>query len=142
MSKDRERGTMLRTLNEEALAEKALAHMRVIAPEVEWVEATPLMGWAGKDTDDGLFVICTEGVGYKVGPGEPLTVGIDVKWRNKSGEVQGSMGGGYEVYLHEYEVKQLMDVDAGEDIDLADLVREFGDRLESNFWLWHRRLSA
>lgn len=139
---DRERGTMVRRLDNRVLAERALAHLKVIAPEVDWVEAMPVMSFATKEVEyEGRFVICTEGVGWKVGYGEPFVLEVSTKWRDEKGEVHGTFGPSAEVYLHGAEVVAAEDLTDEGEVDLADFIRSFGSRLESNFYLWHNRLN-
>lgn len=76
---------------------------------------------AGADT----YVICSEGVGWKVSDSEPLTVD---RWN----------GAAYDMPLTEV----LHRADNGTDVDLADFVRTFGSRLESNFHAWHYRINS
>lgn len=62
-----------------------------------------------------VYILCTEGVGWHVTPDKP---------DSEFGTVQAILAN-----------------DANKpEIDLADFVRSFGARLESNFWLWHARL--
>lgn len=83
----------------------------------------PVYGYAlGRGNDGKTYVICTEGVGWEVTPDRPLFV--------------DTWSGGYDMPLSE-----VVDRAAhGEDVDLADHVRTFGSRLESNFHMWSRRI--
>ena len=83
--------------------------------------------------DGGVwFVVNNEGVGAAVSENDPYMVPL---YRKLEGaiqlfpELQGS--------LRPADVEGLL----GEPIDLADLIRVFGGRLEDNFWIWHRVLS-
>jgi hypothetical protein len=76
---------------------------------------------------DGTPVtICSEGVGWAPDPDGTLCV----PYR------EGFMGAWVQVAP-----EALAEVPT-EDADLADLIRVFGSRLEANFDLWHRRLTA
>lgn len=135
---DRPRGTIVRALDPEYLSQQALAHLKVTVPEAEWSEAVPAYRLvAAVDPEDAgtLLVINTEGVGYKVGYGSPLALDVVVSWRQDGGGGRSQT----ETYLSRYEVEQAMK--KGEDVDLADHVRQFGDRLEWNFLLWESRLN-
>lgn len=68
----------------------------------------------GVAPDGTVYLICTEGVGWEV---------KDEGFEGKSPE-------------------DLQDLTTGELVDLADWVRVFGARLESNFWLWFNRLGG
>ncbi len=83
--------------------------------------------------DNGVwFIVNNEGVGAAVSENDPYMVPL---YRKLEGaiqlfpELQGS--------LRPADVEELL----GEPIDLADLIRVFGGRLEDNFWIWHRVLS-
>lgn len=136
---ERERGTWLRELDRKVLEGYALGHLKAMAPEVEWLEAQPEYRYVAGEAEDGLYVVCTEGVGWKVGPGEPFVMGVRASWLDLSGERCSSMVANNEVYLSLYEVTKAMEF--GVDTDLADFVRSFGSRLEANFGIWHRKFN-
>jgi len=141
MEHNRERGVILRRLDTEALGRQALAHLKVMAPTVDWTAASFQYGYAVAQTDNGLYVVCTEGVGWEVTHSKPLILDVIASWKDADGLAHHSMSPSAAVYLSPYEVTELMNAST-EDIDLADLVREFGDRLEVNFSIWHDRLTA
>lgn len=144
-SSNRERGIVLRRLDPEALGRKALDHLRVMWPEVEWTAAGFAYGYAVIEvgTDDGttVYVVNTEGVGYEVTPGKPWVLDVIASWKDEDGRPHSGMSHNAYVYLSPHEALELSRDDSTEDIDLADLVREFGDRLEVNFSLWYDRLT-
>lgn len=141
MSMERERGVMLRRLDPEALGELAVGHLRVMAPSNNYTGARFSMAYAEVTHGEDTYVICTEGVGWKVEWSKPLCLGVIPSWLDDDGEPQSSFTDTATVYLSPYEVKRLADAST-EVVDLADFVREFGDRLEGNFWHWHRTLTA
>jgi len=79
--------------------------------------------------------VCGEGVGWQVDDGNPW----DLDLYTKSAESFG-MFPIWSVTLTVADVIRLQDPSAGS-IDLADLIRTFGGRLEANFHLWHRTLT-
>lgn len=81
-----------------------------------------------------LYVVCHEGVGWQVSEQEPLELPLHVRTPTGFG-----MFPRWIANLSPAEVRAHM---TGEPIDLADLVRSFGARLEANFWLWHRTLAG
>lgn len=86
--------------------------------------AAPVYEYAMATGPDGtVYVICSEGVGWQVTPDRPLIVDT---W---SGEVT--------VILDDVRTAAA----AGTDVDLADHVRTFGSRLDSNHAMWVRRLT-
>lgn len=102
---DRTRGTLVRTVPVSATVHPSYAYA---------------MATVGADT----YVICSEGVGWKVTADEPLIVDT----------LLGT---------HVMTVDEVREAaEHGTDVDLADHVRTFGSRLESNFWGWHARLNS
>lgn len=90
-----------------------------------------MYGYAYAVGPDGTeYVICSEGVGWLVSDDVPLIVDT------MSGP--SGMYGEYNMPLTE--IREL--AARGTDTDLADFVRVFGARLESNFYGWQRRLSG
>lgn len=78
------------------------------------------------DAPDGrTYVICSEGVGWEVTADRPLYV-------------ETFAGRGYELSLADIRDRAA----SGTDVDLADHVRTFGSRLDSNHWQWFGRLSG
>jgi len=83
------------------------------------------------NTDDGwgeplAAVICNEGVGWEQDDTNRVFVPC---WQGIAG-----VDIGIDRLLNECRT--------GEEIDLADFIRSFGDRLEGNFDIWHRRLTV
>lgn len=83
--------------------------------------------------DGDVYVICSEGVGWLV-PNDGLELDI---YLNLPGFI--AVFPEWRVTLSPTEVREYA---TGETVDLADHVRQFGARLESNFWGWYRRLSG
>lgn len=88
-------------------------------PDREYIHQPDQSVWA---------LICTEGVGYT--PDDYRIIPFYFHGRGYSGQ--------YRVHIHNDMVDEFIDED-GPTIDLADHVRTFGDRLESNFGLWFSR---
>jgi hypothetical protein len=85
----------------------------------------PAYGYALAEAPDGrTYAICSEGVGWEVTEDRPLIV--------------DTFAGGYALSLSEVTDR----AERGTDVDLADFVRTFGARLESNFFQWSYRLSG
>jgi hypothetical protein len=142
MSNDRQRGLMLRKIDRDALCATALRHLRAMYPETEWVSVRPEWDYVvGTSPQDGkVYVICTEGVGWEVAFATPFIPFFSTVWKDPNGEeVGGGWGFNTPVYLSPLEVERIT---SEEEVDLADFVRSFGDRLEANFSLWHRTLSV
>lgn len=90
--------------------------------------------YAVAEADDQLYVICHEGVGWKVDDDHPLRVELYVSEPDHIAIVPS-----YVAKLTPAEVRAFT---TDEEVDLADHVRKFGARLEGNFWTWHRQLSG
>lgn len=122
----RERGVIVRPLNLESL----LADINGTL-ESNQTASVPFT-WALATAADGTqYLLCDEGVGYPVDTA--LEVYIDTDHGDGSSTV--SMFADREVRLPDPGQY------ATDGIDLADFIRVFGTRLESNFWLWHRTLT-
>lgn len=136
---DRKRGIVLHRLDWDALSKAAVRHLTAAFPEAEWVKARPEWEYVIAETTDGeTYVICSEGVGWKVTYSEPFTMYVAPSWREGRKTV-GGMTAETPVFLYLNEVRKMISTDT---VDLADFVREFGSRLENNFWLWHGTLDG
>lgn len=85
------------------------------------------------DTDDGWgeplhAIICKEGVGWEQDEYNLIRVG---GYYNRGAYASTTIS-----------AQRLLDCKTGEEIDLADWIRTFVDRLEINFWIWHHRLTV
>lgn len=90
--------------------------------------------YAVAEHDGELYVICVEGVGWHVTDENPLSVDL---FRKKPNTI--AIMPSLQAKLDPAEVRELT---TSTEIDLADLIRRFGSRLEANFWIWHRTLTA
>ena len=109
-----------------------------LAYDLVFTEVEPVEDESGYTPEQQWAVICTEGVGWRSQPDQriliPLMVGysgsntVDLSWRLLRDIAVNPgdkpMKGIYEPNL----------------IDFKDHVRTFGERLESNFWLWNSRI--
>lgn len=139
-NRNRTRGTIVRQLDRSAVSELALAKLREQYPDAEWTAATQDMTYAiGETTEGQLALICSEGVGWIVSDETPGQLDFMTGWID-NGERRHSMTPTTRLSFTGDELRQL--AATGQAIDLADLVREFGDRLEVNFSIWHRQLTA
>lgn len=134
---ERPRGVMLTMLNVEPVA--ALAMERALADDEIEKKPTSCSPYApygiAEGVDGKLYAVNTEGVGREVSDEKPLVLPLYLH-----GEGWFAMAPNYEVTLTPEQVREL--ADGGDEVDLADHVREFGDRLEVNFGIWHRTLTG
>lgn len=95
---------------------------RLNAPEDANIEADRMAVINGKN---GLATVLTEGVGW---------------WADKNGGIplnyyNGNYGAGGYIDITEDELKSLI---SSEVVNLAEHIRSFGDRLETNFYVWRQ----
>lgn len=138
--KERDRGVLLRKLDFDRLQEQLTAQVRRAEEALgdpAWEEVTVLLGTPpyaiGESLSGRMYVICEEGVGWEVADDIPLPVDVYVS--------HGSRVALFPKYQVNVPLAEIMEVRTDEIVDLADLVRVFGRRLESNFWLWKRRMT-
>lgn len=139
----RTRGIMLPivTIPEEVLLEKLNAQLT----HVEWEKGVRYTAakherlvYAVKG--DQHWTIGTEGVGWEMNTG--MQVEFDsVSWTDGVENHTALLGGNCIVEFGFEEALTLIREHAVETVDLADWVRTFGARLESNFDLWYGRLA-
>ena len=120
MSRERELGTIVHTL--EPIATLALIRSKLGNPDAD-IRPEPMVVVNGKN---GLATVITEGVGWFA----DKNGGIPINFYAKNG--YGS--GGY-VDVSEEELRGVI---SAETIDLAEHIRTFGDRLETNFYIWQQ----
>jgi hypothetical protein len=113
----------------------------IMVNKIDTEKLTKLMYWknveAGSDsrpegeamvivnTPKGLATICNEGVGW---------------FKNDDGTyvVTGYMG--YSDVVYRITEDELLSLVSSEQVDLAEFIRVFGARLESNFYLWYEQV--
>jgi hypothetical protein len=91
----------------------------------------------GQARDGKWYVVGTEGVGWEVSESQNLTVDVFL--------TQGPDGTKFSMFPNATAHMTLAEVLASrteEVIDLADLVRVFGDRLEVNFGIWVHKFTS
>ena len=131
---ERDRGVMLKVLDlSEVEAEATEMYRKEKGDPDGRIEAgwTP---WGVAEKDGKLYVVCNEGVGYEVTDEEPLVVDL---YRRAEGSM--TIFPTMQANLAPDDVRRFT---TDEEIDLADLVRTFGQRLEDNFGLWYSVLGG
>lgn len=124
---DRTRGVTLRVLDINRVAAEA-------SKQLDRTLRTSFEPYAMAEHDGHLYVVCNEGVGWEVTDKDPLY--LDLYAHSENGI---SIFPTCQAKLSPAEVRELA---TDQEIDLADLIRTFGSRLESNFWSLHELLSA
>lgn len=134
-SEHRVRGCLVYTLDMKALEDKVLEIMSAYegdsvedlrAQNVGLADRSLVFGFDDKGTS---WIVGTEGVGWK--PDESGDYNIRMQF--------GFGSTGYTVAVPQKLIRNLR---SNEMVDLADHVRAFGDRLESNFSLWFSTFMA
>jgi hypothetical protein len=142
---ERPRGVMVKVLDMSELEASALEYRQRTHPDCYNAKI-----YGGKtavaEKDGKLFMICTEGVGYEVTDEEPAYFefhGNYVIRDEETGEiVSGKESFDFMPFAEVTKTPaELMSYPVVEEVDLADFIRSFGARLESNFWLWFKELS-
>ena len=80
------------------------------------------------------YVICSEGVGWEVSSEKPLIVDVTVESKDE----KGTFFYWETVTIPVEKVRELV---TGETVDLADHIRTFGSRLDTNHYIWRTTLS-
>ena len=115
----RERGTIVHTLDENSAL--ALIRSKLGKPDAD-VTPENMVVVNGRN---GLATVITEGVGWFA----DKNGGIPINFYS------GNYGSGGYVDVTEEELRGVI---SNETVDLADHIRVFGDRLETNFYIWQQ----
>ena len=127
---ERPRGVTLRLLDTSAVLALAAAEADRRSPgEADVTVRLSDDPYAVAEHDGKTYVICVEGVGWEVKEDAPLVLPVYVA---KAGHI--AILPSFDVEMPLVEVQALAAV--GEEVDLADHVRRFGHRLESNMTMW------
>lgn len=127
MNETRPRGVILRVLDTDRIA-------RVASEQLDHPVKLAYAPYAFVEHNGDAYVVCDEGVGWKVTDSEPLEVGL---YSDQPGFMAIAPMGMARLSLDE--VRQHV---TSQKIDLADLIRTYNARLADNFRAWHRRLTA
>lgn len=94
----------------------------ISASSTDKIEAEPMLV---VNTADGLATVCREGVGWWKNDNDMYLVGFFQGYSNPS--------------LHITE-NELLSCLSDTDVDMAEFINKFGDRLEVNFDLWYNQV--
>lgn len=147
---DRTRGVIVQVLDLSALEADALTYRQKTHPDCyeAKIHGGKIAVATSKHSGTGhLYAICTEGVGpeYGVSDDDPLEIEFHGSYhvRDESGEV--------DPHKHTFDMlpfaattlnpTELRSYPILEEVDLADFIRKFGNRLEVNYWNWYQVLS-
>jgi hypothetical protein len=123
---EREKGCMVTRLNKEGFIDCTIEDIAYSSGKTKesLVGLRPMYDWAFfKDWNGYTFAVCSEGVGSK----KPVSKLFPLRIEYISGDEIGTtiLTTIPEVYL-------------GQMVDLADFIRTFGSRLDSNHWEWFK----
>lgn len=143
-SEERTRGVTVKVIDMQPLYDEWSTEVHARNPEITKVAAA--YEWAiGRDPKGGFHLICSEGVSWAMPPedagklrpaGYPEPVDVDLYDRSNPNKIAM-----LPIATVKVTAEDLRDLPA-EDKDLADFVREFGRRLEQNFWVTHAILTG
>lgn len=168
MHSERTRGVVLQVLDLSALEAQALEFRQKTHPDCYEVRIyggkIAMKEKAIKDADGSytsgghLYTICTEGVGPSMGVtfDDPLEVSFHGTYHTRSESIKEDLlgrpvPGEINPNSHSFDSMPFANVTLDpdelrsypiiEEVDLADFIRSFGNRLEQNFWNWFQILS-
>lgn len=133
MTSTRTRGITVQRLDLTALKAQALTFLQQSKPDVTGVMLSPGNLAIATTPSGKTFVVCDEGVGWEISADKPVVIDVSAS-RENSFDLLPSAA----FTLREQEIA---DLPRGEEVDLADFIRAFGARLESNFHIWANTLS-
>lgn len=119
MSRERELGTIVHTLD--PIATLALIRKKLDKPDADVTPDAMVV----VNGEKGLATVITEGVGWFADANGGIPINF---W-------SGNYGSGGYVDVTEEELRGVISANT---IDLADHIRTFGDRLETNFYIWQQ----
>lgn len=133
----RTRGITVHRLITTDLAEKVTAKVREARPEETTISGVTfgIGSLAIAEHNGKTFVICDEGVGWEVSEDKPLELSVYVEHGPNSIAIIPS----FAITLSPEQVAEHLP--KGEAVDLADFIRAFGARLETNFRVWEDALT-
>lgn len=138
----RPRGVMLRLLDLHEVVEYATEHARKedeakgdTRPSKVRLGSDP---YAATEHDGRVYVVCHEGVGWEVTDTDPMRFDVFVEHQTASGWEMSILPS----FMVTMGKDGVLAAATGPETDLADLVREFGARLETNHAVWYRTLGG
>ena len=147
----RPRGVPVQLVDLASLEAKWTEEARQLMPDRVDEDRQLELGWKpwGLMTcaDGSRILVCVEGVGYNIADDEPATLELYVRMTDEAKGQARKYGGKETVGMFPVATVQvaLSDVAAlatGETVDLADHIRVFGERLESNHRSLYRKATA
>jgi hypothetical protein len=138
---ERARGVTLRLLDlsgiEEVALERYNQHLAIDGKEPATAMRVGSDPYAVIEKDGTMYVVCNEGVGWEITDEHPLEIDL-YPHRDKDGKQSFSIFPAMSASLKPEDVR---DRTTETEVDLADHIRTFGARLESNFNEWYRALA-
>jgi hypothetical protein len=145
---ERVRGVLLRRIDTERIVAEANEELpRMLA--LQGKEFLPGMRlktsfepWGYRAHGDKQYVVCSEGVGYEVTETEDEPWQVPLYMSRPNADGTGHLLGITPSWTQQLTGREVRQYLLDEQIDLADLIRQFGARLEQNFWIWFRELGG
>lgn len=135
--RERARGVTLHLLDlsglEEAALERYNQHLAIDGKEPADRMSIGSAPFAVAEKDDVMYVVCEEGVGWEITDEAPLEIDLYSH--------RGNSFGIFPVMSASLKPEDVRNRTTETEVDLADHIRTFGARLESNFNQWFEALS-
>ena len=135
--RERTRGVTLRLLDlsdiEESALERYNQHLAIDGKEPVDRMSVGSEPFAVAEKDGTMYVVCNEGVGWEITDEDPLEIDL---YSHK-----GNSFGIFPVMSASLKPEEVRNRTTATEVDLADHIRTFGARLESNFNEWYSALS-
>ena len=138
---ERPRGVHVKVLDLTQVEDEALKFVR--SGNSNTINAKIFGGpWAIAQKNNKIFAVCEEGVGPENGldADDPIEFDIHGEY-SVDGETHQITFDMFPVASVKMNAGDLLTLPVKEEVDLADFIRKFGSRLESNFYLWFDALS-
>ena len=135
--RERARGVTLRLLDLSGIQEVALErynqHLAIDGKEPADRMSVGSEPYAVAEKDGKMYVVCEEGVGWEITDEQPLEIDLYSH--------RGNSFGIFPVMSASLKPEDVRGRTTDTEVDLADHIRTFGARLESNFASWYGVLS-
>ena len=108
-----------------------------LAYDLVFTEVEPVEDEIGYTPPKQWAVICTEGVGWRSQPDQRILIPLASRSGSNTVELSWKFLRDIAINPGDMPKKGIYEPNL---IDFKDHVRTFGERLESNFWMWHHRI--
>lgn len=130
----RESNVVVKVLDLSKLEQEAFDYLKRKNIEESYTRCESRFNWGIVETSNGLYALCDEGVG----PGKPITEEhpLFLEFHGKSDQSFSL----FPIVGSSVNDKELKELPVKEEKNLANFIRTFGSRLETNFNEWNSTL--